>query len=191
MPMVITPDSALGRELWKWDHTTREIHPSDEDKPSHEQLHGMRPTEWQEFPQMLYKAHQNPLTKQMRCMDIEPNTLDFSEVSAYQRAINQINIFNQQCSKIVHNDEQRRKAMNDGWTASPLTAMEAVETRDKAIADEAARRHFSDQKMGEKARIEADAADRSTAAHVLDVAGASKKTRGRPAKSRAVTASTT
>lgn len=188
MPMVITPDSALGRELWKWDHTTREIHPSDEDKPSHEQLRGMRPTEWQEFPQMLYIARQHPITKQMRCMDIEPNTIDFSDVTAYQRAINQINIFNQQCSKIVHNDEQRRKAMNDGWTASPLTAMAAIEKRDIAIADAAAERHFSDRKMSEKAQTEAAEADRSTAAHVLDVVGASKKTRGRPAKSRAVTA---
>ncbi len=67
--------------------------------------------------------------------------------------------------------------------------MEAVEKRDIAIADEAARRHFSDQGMSEKARAEAADADRSTSAHVLDVVGSSKKTRGRPAKSRAVTAS--
>jgi hypothetical protein len=187
MPMVITPDSALGRELWKWDHTIAEVHPADEDKPSHEQLRGVRPTSFQEFPQMLYKAETHPITKQMRCMDIEPSTLDFPDIQAYQRALNQITIFNQRCTKIVGNDEERRKALNDGWATSAKEAMAFVEKRDIAIADEAARRHFSDQRMSESARAEAAEADRSTSKHVLDVVGSSHKTRGRKPKARAVT----
>jgi hypothetical protein len=190
MPMVITPDSALGRELWKWDHRMDEVHPADEDKPSHEQLRGVRPTQFQPFPQMLYKAQTHPITKQMRCMDIEPNMLDFTDIQTYQRAVNQINLFNQACSCIVQDDEQRRKKLNDGWAESVPKAMDAVEQRDIAIADAAAARHFSDQRMSRKAQDEAADADRSTSAHVLDVVGSSKKTRGRPAKSRAVTAST-
>ena len=189
MPMVITPDSALGRELWKWDHTTLEVHPSDEDKPAHEQLRGLRPVSFQKFDMMLYKAQPHPISKQMRCMDVEPNMIDFSDINAYQRAVNQINLFNRTCSCIVKNEDELRRKKNDGWSESITAAMEAVEARDKSVADEAARRHFKDQGMSEAARAEADAADRSTAAHVLDVVGSSKKTRGRPAKSHAVTAS--
>src|SRR5205809_786817 len=98
MPMVITDDSALGRELWKWNHTAREIHPSDEDKPAHEQLHGLRPCEFQPFPQMLYRAQQHPISKQMRCMDVDPDTLNFSTINEYERALNQITRFNAACS---------------------------------------------------------------------------------------------
>ena len=189
MPIVITPDSALGRELWKWDHTTSEIHPADEDKAAQFQLRGVRPVSWQKFDMMLYKAQRHPITKQMRCMDIEPNTLDFADTASYQRALNQINLFNQACSCIVRNEDELRRKKNDGWSESIKDAMAAIEARDISIADEAARRHFSDQGMSAAARAEAAEADASTSAHVLDVVGASKKTRGRPAKSRAVTAS--
>ena len=53
---VISESSELGREMWKWNHTDREVHPSDEDKPSHEQLRGVRPSTPLMYPKMLFKA---------------------------------------------------------------------------------------------------------------------------------------
>lgn len=50
-------DSAEGKELWKWEHTIGESHPSD---PT---IKGMRPEFPQRYPAMLYKVvNRNPLT---------------------------------------------------------------------------------------------------------------------------------
>lgn len=57
MAVVYAPESAMGKELWKWDHTTAETHPLDST------IHGMRPTEFQPYPAMGYKVtNRNPLT---------------------------------------------------------------------------------------------------------------------------------
>lgn len=55
MSVLIAPDTPYGKELWKWEHTQGETHPSD---PS---IRGMRPATRQAYPAMLYKALQkNP-----------------------------------------------------------------------------------------------------------------------------------
>ena len=57
MAVVHAPESAIGKELWKWDHTTTETHPLDAS------IHGMRPTTFQPYPAMGYKVtERNPIT---------------------------------------------------------------------------------------------------------------------------------
>ena len=55
MALLISPDTAYGKEMWKWDHHQGETHPSD---PS---IRGMRPQSFQPYPAQMYKATQkNP-----------------------------------------------------------------------------------------------------------------------------------
>lgn len=55
MSMLIAPDTAYGKELWKWDHHEGEAHPSDAS------IRGMRPNGFRAFPAMLYRVTQtNP-----------------------------------------------------------------------------------------------------------------------------------
>lgn len=180
MGIVISPDSALGKELAKWEqHRTKYV--SDEEQPGN-------PYTYRPYPKMLYRAQPHPISKQTRCMDVEPDVLQYATVQEYERALNMITRFNTACTRIVMSDDEQRRAMNDGWRESPDLAMAAAEQREIELSTLAAERHYKDRSMSEKAQAEAAEADRSTSAHVVDVVGASKKTRGRPRKIQAVTA---
>jgi hypothetical protein len=55
MSVLIAPETPYGKELWKWEHHQGETHPTD---PT---VRGMRPTHFQPYPAMLYRAVQkNP-----------------------------------------------------------------------------------------------------------------------------------
>jgi hypothetical protein len=55
MSIIIPAESHYGKELWKWEHHTGEVHPSD---PT---IRGMRPREFQPYPAMMVKVTQkNP-----------------------------------------------------------------------------------------------------------------------------------
>ena len=55
MALLISPDTAYGKELWKWDHDRGQTHPSD---PT---VKGMRAPCFEPYPAMMYKATQkNP-----------------------------------------------------------------------------------------------------------------------------------
>lgn len=55
MPILISEQSQYGKEAWKWEHTTAEVHPSDSS------IRGMRPVGFQPYPAMLYRCLQkNP-----------------------------------------------------------------------------------------------------------------------------------
>jgi len=56
MAMLVAPETPYGKELWKWEHTDSETHPSDST------IRGMRPTHPQMYPAMLYRCTQkNPI----------------------------------------------------------------------------------------------------------------------------------
>jgi len=55
MALLTVPESPEGMEMWKWEHHQGESHPLN---PS---VKGMRPTHFQPYPAMMYKAVQkNP-----------------------------------------------------------------------------------------------------------------------------------
>lgn len=57
MALLITPETPYGKEMWKWDHTEGETHPSDG------AVRGMRPSGYRAYPAMVYKVSaRNPLT---------------------------------------------------------------------------------------------------------------------------------
>ena len=56
MGLVITPDSAYGRELWKWEH-----HTGESVTVGNHTVSGMRANGYQPYPAMLYKVtEKNP-----------------------------------------------------------------------------------------------------------------------------------
>lgn len=64
MAMLIAPDTGYGKELWRWDHHQGETHPSDAS------LRGMRPSTFQPYPAMLYKATaKNPWTFESKVVE--------------------------------------------------------------------------------------------------------------------------
>jgi hypothetical protein len=55
MSVLIAPETPYGKELWKFEHHQGETHPTDSS------IKGVRPTHFQPYPAMMYKAVQkNP-----------------------------------------------------------------------------------------------------------------------------------
>lgn len=62
MSIYYAPNTPMGKELWKWDHSVNEQHPDDRT------IRGMRPAVFQEFPKMVYRgsAHGGSKTQDYR-----------------------------------------------------------------------------------------------------------------------------
>lgn len=90
---------------------------------------------------------------------------------------------------IVANDESHERLLKgQGWSTSQEGAIEAVHATQTAIAQAAAERAFSDRRMSEQARRDAQRADDATPAHVPEVPRTPIKRRGRPVGYRKATA---
>lgn len=188
MPVIISPDTALGKELARWNTPRNRPVMDSSGDPVVENgttLMGMGAVGYEPYPKMLYRAQTHPVSKQVRSYSPEPDMLDYTTSADYERALNQISRHNTACTKVVHDEAEYRRAISDGWRESPGQAMEAAEARAIEISDLAARRHYTDRTMSEPAQREAADADRSAGMqHVLDV---QPRKRGR--KPKAITAS--
>lgn len=161
MGVVITEESELGRELKKWDTPKR--------------LGGMKCDGFEPFPAMLYKAHKRANGKVM-CGDPGVVVGDAEATT-----------FTNSCQLLVHDEDHKRRALNDGWRETPNEAIEYFERLEQEQGNAAAEAAFAVQRMGPRAQAELKAADESTHEHVTDVVGASAKTRGKTTRARAVT----
>lgn len=160
MPVVHSPDSELGKELAKWEqHPTKFT--SDENRPGN-------PYQYRPYPKAIYRAVKDAGGK-IVCMPGEPNPALFLDTNAYNFAVRQQQALEQQCFRTVGNDEEWERAKRDGWRESPTDAIAYFEALERDIANAAAERHFTDQRLSEKARAEAKAADDATAEHVPDI----------------------
>ena len=66
MGVFHSPETAYGKELWRWDHTIGEANPVD---PT---IKGMRPISHQMYPAMMYRVtDRNPLTFDREIVDSE------------------------------------------------------------------------------------------------------------------------
>ncbi len=110
---------------------------------------------YQEWPAMFYK---------MKRSDTNGNF----EVEHYQEAAD---------------EAEARNLMSRGYRKGRDAAIAFVEETEQALAVGAAERVFHEQRMSEKAKAEAAAADASTSQHVAEVPVTPIKRRGRPRKS--------
>ncbi len=168
MPVIISPSSVYGRELWAWDHTEREVHPDDNDLPDHLQLRGKRPAIPLEYPKMLFKARKKT-NGQISVGEVYPNAMDFPNMGEFERATIYIESFNRSCQRLVGDEDEERKAKNEGWCVLQTDALEKAKGLEQDIADAAAYALHKNQSMSEKARAEFAAADAATSDHVTDI----------------------
>jgi hypothetical protein len=154
MPIVHNPDSTYSREVARWNLTKREG--------------GFNADGFEAFPTMLYKAFPNPQGKVM-CGDPRAAMGD-AEAETFSR----------KCQLFIQDQEALDRATRAGWYPSPDAAIAGYESDERNVADAAAARHFSDQRMSAAAQAEADAADAATHAHVAAVPV--RRKRGRPTK---------
>lgn len=133
-----------------------------------------------EFPKMLYKAHH--YQGQVRCMAAPPNVGLFLSQTELLRAEEEARRFTESCQRIVQDEREFTRAMEEGWRESPQEAVEFVQARDRAISDAAAHRAYEDRNMSEAAQREIAEAEATIDGHVAEVP---VKRRGRPRKSAA------
>jgi hypothetical protein len=96
-----------------------------------------RPYEYQEYPKRMYKAG--------RVNGITPGIVE---------------------AITVESEVEERNMLSRGYRVGQDTALEALHAADQAVAEAAANRAFHEQRMSDKARREAAAADEVTPHHV-------------------------
>lgn len=169
---VPSPSTAYGKEIAKWEmHHTRFT--SDDSPPGRANL------PFAAYPRMVYKAVEHPRTKQMVCMCVQPNPLQFSTPQEYDVAMRSTEELNRRCYRIVQDETEFRIAQNDGWHESPDLALKGHDDAMWKIAEQTAERHYSDQRMSPMAQAEAAAVDASTEHQVPDVPTELRKQRER------------
>ena len=160
MGIVHNPDSDYARELEKWNQPTTNG--------------GFSAARFEEYPLMVYKAFQRENGKVM-CGDPRASVGD-AEGEAFSRS----------CQLVVKSNEERDRALADGWSASPDQALEKFERDLQSIAEVTAQRHFADQGLSDRAKAEAQQADDATHAQVPAVPITPvKRKRVRPSRSKA------
>lgn len=169
MPMVISPDSEMGKELAKWDAPKSQG--------------GMRADGYERYPMMLYRAMQRD-NGQVMCLDNPLRYRTEQEQLACEA-------FNRQCERKVWNDAEYDVAKGQGWHESQKDAVDAYEKEQQDIAELAAKRAYNDQRLSEKAQDEIKAVEQTTHEHVLDTVPLKKKPRGRPFVKKVLAAAVT
>jgi len=157
MAIVHNPDSDYAREVEKWNQPTNNG--------------GFGAARFEEYPLMLFKAFKR---ENGRVMCGDPlATVGDAEGEAFSRS----------CQLIVRNNDERDRAMADGWSVAPDKAVKKFEHDMRLIAEVTAQRHFADQGLSDLAKAEATQADAATHEQVPAVPITPvKRKRGRPRK---------
>ena len=154
MAIIHNPDSEYSREMTKWN--TQKRHG------------GMGANGYEPFPKMVYQARARENGKVM-CGD---------PLAAVWDAVGES--FARSCQQIVQNQEELDKSVKQGWYDTPDLAIAGYEVAQRSMADIAAMRHFTDQRMSEVAQAEAKLADDATHEHLPALP--EKRKAGRPKK---------
>lgn len=159
MSLMISPESALGKELATWNRPKNQ---RDEDgRP------GMRAVGYEEFPRMLYRARKLP-SGAVRCIEPAPNPLSYPDQATYQRDLAVVEQFNRGCSTIVSSAAEYERALSDGWRDSPAEALNHHEALEREIATAAAEAAAAAEKMTAKAQRERKGREAQTDGHLTE-----------------------
>lgn len=110
---------------------------------------GMGPNGYERYPKMLYKATE----RQGRAIVNDPWDESISAA----------------CQYTVQNESEHLRLKSQGWSDTPLEALDAWEAERKRWADEAANAAHHAARMSEPAQREYRQADEATHEHVVDV----------------------
>jgi hypothetical protein len=165
MGMIIQPESALGIEMAKWEKNYVFV----------------------PYPRMMYRAIK--VDGKHICMMPQPSQFGWRDVAEYQSAILQAEQITKSNQRIVQNEQEERRACDEGWRVGPQEALDHLEAVEQEIGKAAAEANWGARRMGEGARREHSAATDSTHEHVVDVKPKRKYTRKSKAAPVAVTGS--
>lgn len=156
MPIVITPESDLGRELAKWEQP------------------GYNPAA-HPFPKMLYRANRRP-----------DGVVSVGEAddAVFGGQPGAAEAFNSRCQIIVENEVAMSQAAERGWFVTPAEALAYSRACDKRLSTTAAHRAHEDRSMSAAARAEAAAVEAATPEHVAEIPEKPGRRRGQPKGSK-------
>lgn len=126
------------------------------------------PYTYRPYPKMLYRAqHYNGKAS---CMATVADQGEYKDYREYERAVEMADRFTAKCQRVVGSEEERARAMEDGWRESPQEAIDYLIARDAAVGKEAAHRNYDDRNMSELAKREIAAAEAaSDGQHVAEI----------------------
>lgn len=192
MPIVISPDSELGKEYAKWNTPRNQpIKDSNGDAIRDRDgtlIMGKGAIGFEPYPRMLFKARQNPANGKPSVGEVPPHPAYYPDNASFERASLWVESFNRSCQMTVRDEESERIAQGQGWSVTQDAALELFEKEQQNIAQIAAEEAYKARRMSAAARGELADADASTHQHVTDVVGIPRARRGRPRKSEAVVA---
>lgn len=139
----ITRESALGKELAKWERSPDwrpENHP---------------------YPKMLYKAAKRPDGKRS-VHEVNDSLFPQQGEKGPFVVVGSAEQWSRRNQKTVNDETEYRQAYGLGWRSTPQEALELLDAEDANVFKVTAERHASDARMTEAARREAEAADQST-----------------------------
>ena len=182
MPMIITPDSAWGRELARWNTPRNQFVRMSDDSialdVNGQPMKGMNAIGHEEYPKMLYRAQVLPNGK-ASVGEIPPHPM-YVEQADYERQCLFLETFNRSCQRQVYSEADELIAQGQGWRASQQAALDLYEQQQQALARAAAEAAHAAQRMSAKAQAEFATAEDATHVHVADVPAPPRRPRGRP-----------
>lgn len=180
MGVIITPESALGKELAKW-NTPRNQFVRGSDGEILKELdgspvRGMNCIGYEEYPKMLYQARTLP-NGQTSVGEVAPHPMYCATPQEFEQKSLFVEGFNRSCQKIVRDEAEERLAKGQGWCNKMGEALERHEKDQQYIAQIAAEEAFKRKRMSAKAQAEFAAAEDQTEHHVVDIKPAKKRGR--------------
>ena len=167
MGVLISPDSTTGKMLRRWDTPKhRLVDPDALPGDPFYNVYGERPSGYEAYPKMLYRAIPHPRSGKTESYQGPPDPFFYPTQPEYDRAVQETEQFNKRCTLVVQNESQHRRAHADGWRDSIADAFEQAEKEARAIGNLAAERNYTDQRMSERARAEMAAAEAETHEHL-------------------------
>jgi hypothetical protein len=171
MPMLITPDSAWGKELTRWNTPRNQFVRTTDDQialdVNGQPMKGMNAIGYEPYPKMLYKAQVLPNGK--ASVGQTPPHPMYMEPAEYERQCLFLETFNRSCQKVVHSEAEDLLAQGQGWRASQPDALALYEQQQQELAQAAAEATHAAQRMSAKAQAEFAIAEDATHVHVADV----------------------
>ena len=164
----ISTESELGKKLAEWE---RKPDWTPEKNP---------------FPKMLYRARHRPDGRRS-VGEVLDALFPVQGAAGPMVVAGAAEQWTRGCQLTVANEHEMQKAMENGWRKTPQEALEYLEASDNRVTVATAERHYSDQRLSEKAQAEAAEVDASTLRQVPDINAevreqAVAKKRGRPKK---------
>lgn len=180
VPLIIDPSNKNTIEKAKWEQFP---------VPEIGGLKPGNPYVFRPYPKMLVQARQIPPGAQgagkWATSMAPPSRFMFQRDDDWARACNAAEEFTRSCQFTVNNEEEHKRAREEGWRDDEKEAIEFRAALDKAVSDAAAERNYLDRNMSEKALAESAKAEGEHFGHLGEIPAQPIKRRGRPRKDAA------